>query len=139
LPHVIGDEPGHDVERSAGRKADHDPHRALLRAAPRARRRRNRAASPRRSAGSIRLPERPRKRAQGIGPALFEEIGYDEEGNVFGGSFMDYYVPTAMECPSWETDRTITPSPHHPFGAKGVGESATVGAPPASNGEHRRV
>ena len=69
--------------------------------------------------------------AQGIGPALYEEIGYDEDGNVFGGSFLDYYVPTALECPKWETDRTITPSPHHPFGAKGVGESATVGAPPA--------
>jgi len=69
--------------------------------------------------------------AQGVGPALYEEIGYDEDGNVFGGSFLDYYVPTALECPKWETDKTITPSPHHPFGAKGVGESATVGAPPA--------
>ena len=39
--------------------------------------------------------------------------------------------PTSMETPSWETDKTVTPSPHHPFGAKGVGESATVGAPPA--------
>src|SRR6266478_2406715 len=69
--------------------------------------------------------------ARGVGPALYEEIGYDEEGNVFGGSFMDYYVPSSMECPSWETGHTVTPSPHHPFGAKGVGESATVGAPPA--------
>jgi carbon-monoxide dehydrogenase large subunit len=69
--------------------------------------------------------------AQGVGPALYEEIGYDEDGNVFGGSFLDYYVPTALECPKWETDHTVTPSPHHPFGAKGVGESATVGAPPA--------
>jgi carbon-monoxide dehydrogenase large subunit len=69
--------------------------------------------------------------AQGVGPALYEEIGYDEDGNVFGGSFLDYYVPTALECPNWETDKTITPSPHHPLGAKGVGESATVGAPPA--------
>jgi carbon-monoxide dehydrogenase large subunit len=69
--------------------------------------------------------------AQGVGPALYEEIGYDEDGNVFGGSFLDYYVPTALECPSWETDKTTTPSPHHPLGAKGVGESATVGAPPA--------
>jgi carbon-monoxide dehydrogenase large subunit len=40
-------------------------------------------------------------------------------------------VPTALECPKWETDKTVTPSPHHPLGAKGVGESATVGAPPA--------
>lgn len=67
----------------------------------------------------------------GMAPALFEEISYDESGNVQGGSFMDYLVPTAMETPHWETDKTVTPSPHHPLGAKGVGESATVGAPPA--------
>jgi len=67
----------------------------------------------------------------GMAPALLEEISYDENGNVQGGSFMDYLVPTAMETPKWETGHTVTPSPHHPFGAKGVGESATVGAPPA--------
>ncbi|HYV64973.1 MAG TPA: aerobic carbon-monoxide dehydrogenase large subunit, partial [Myxococcales bacterium] len=67
----------------------------------------------------------------GLAPALLEEISYDEDGNVQGGSFMDYLLPTAMETPSWELDKTVTPSPHHPFGAKGVGESATVGAPPA--------
>jgi carbon-monoxide dehydrogenase large subunit len=69
--------------------------------------------------------------SMGLAPALYEEISYDEHGNVQGGSFMDYLVPTAMETPKWETDKTVTPSPHHPFGAKGVGESATVGAPPA--------
>jgi len=69
--------------------------------------------------------------SMGMAPCLLEEISYDENGNVQGGSFMDYLVPTAMETPSWETDKTVTPSPHHPFGAKGVGESATVGAPPA--------
>jgi len=67
----------------------------------------------------------------GMAPALLEEISYDEEGNIQGGSFMDYLVPTAMETPRWEVDKTVTPSPHHPLGAKGVGESATVGAPPA--------
>jgi len=67
----------------------------------------------------------------GMAPALLEEITYDENGNNQAGSFMDYLVPTAMETPKWETDKTVTPSPHHPFGAKGVGESATVGAPPA--------
>ncbi len=67
----------------------------------------------------------------GMAPALLEEITYDEDGNIQGGSFMDYLLPTAMETPSWETDHTVTPSPHHPLGAKGVGESATVGAPPA--------
>src|SRR6267143_432613 len=69
--------------------------------------------------------------AMGLAPALLEEISYDENGNITGGSFMDYLLPTAMETPSWETAKTVTPSPHHPFGAKGVGESATVGAPPA--------
>jgi len=67
----------------------------------------------------------------GMAPALLEEISYDEAGNIQGGSFMDYLVPTAVETPKWETGHTVTPSPHHPFGAKGVGESATVGAPPA--------
>jgi aerobic carbon-monoxide dehydrogenase large subunit len=67
----------------------------------------------------------------GLAPALYEQIWYDDQGNIHGGTFMDYLVPTAMETPRWETDRTVTPSPHHPIGAKGVGESATVGAPPA--------
>jgi len=67
----------------------------------------------------------------GLAPALYEEITYDEDGNIRGGSFMDYLLPTAMETPKWETDKTVTPSPHHPLGAKGVGESATVGAPAA--------
>jgi len=44
---------------------------------------------------------------------------------------MDFFMPTAVETPHWETDFTVTPSPHHPIGAKGVGESATVGSPPA--------
>jgi carbon-monoxide dehydrogenase large subunit len=68
---------------------------------------------------------------QGLAPAMFEEIIYDDQGNCLTGSFMDYLLPTAVETPKWETDKTCTPSPHHPLGAKGVGESATVGAPPA--------
>jgi carbon-monoxide dehydrogenase large subunit len=67
----------------------------------------------------------------GMAPALLEAITYDENGNIQQGTFMDYLLPTSMETPAWETDKTCTPSPHHPFGAKGVGESATVGAPPA--------
>ncbi|MGC2289513.1 MAG: aerobic carbon-monoxide dehydrogenase large subunit [Thermoplasmata archaeon] len=67
----------------------------------------------------------------GLAPALYEQITYDESGNMQGSSFLDYLVPTAVESPSWETGKTTTPSPHHPFGAKGVGESATVGAPAA--------
>jgi aerobic carbon-monoxide dehydrogenase medium subunit len=69
--------------------------------------------------------------ADGIGMALMEVIAFDLSGNCLGGPFMDYQVPTAMECPSWELGETVTPSPHHPLGVKGVGESATVGSPPA--------
>lgn len=67
----------------------------------------------------------------GMAPALLEEIVYDEQGNMLTGTFMDYLLPTAVETPSWRTDKTVTPSPHHPLGAKGVAESPTVGAPPA--------
>ncbi len=67
----------------------------------------------------------------GLAPALFEEIVYDEYGQNLSGTFMDYLLPTAVETPNWELGKTITPSPHHPLGAKGVGESPTVGAPPA--------
>jgi len=67
----------------------------------------------------------------GVGMALMEIIAFDEDGNCTSGSLMDYLIPTAMEVPDWETGFTVTPSPHHPIGAKGVGESATVGSPPA--------
>ena len=67
----------------------------------------------------------------GFAPALMEEISYDENGNMYGSTFSEYMLPTAVETPKWETGETVTPSPHHPIGAKGVGESATVGAPAA--------
>jgi aerobic carbon-monoxide dehydrogenase large subunit len=67
----------------------------------------------------------------GIGMALMEVIAFDEQGNCLGGSFMDYLLPTTMETPTFELGETVTPSPHHPLGCKGVGESATVGSPPA--------
>ncbi|MFD7599432.1 aerobic carbon-monoxide dehydrogenase large subunit [Streptomyces mirabilis] len=69
--------------------------------------------------------------ADGLGMALMQVIAFDEDGNCLGGSFMDYLLPTSVECPSWELGETVTPSPHHPIGAKGVGESATVGSPAA--------
>ena len=69
--------------------------------------------------------------ADGVGMALMEMIAFDEDGNCLGGSLMDYLIPTALETPDWETGHTVTPSPHHPIGAKGIGESATVGSPPA--------
>ncbi len=69
--------------------------------------------------------------ADGVGMALMQAIVFDEAGNCLGGSFMDYLLPTTVECPSFELGSTVTPSPHHPIGAKGVGESATVGSPAA--------
>jgi carbon-monoxide dehydrogenase large subunit len=69
--------------------------------------------------------------AEGVGIALMELISFDEQGNCLNGSLMDYLIPTALECPNWELGATVTPSPHHPIGAKGVGESATNGSPPA--------
>jgi aerobic carbon-monoxide dehydrogenase large subunit len=69
--------------------------------------------------------------AEGVGIALMQHIAFDEQGNCLSGSLMDYLVPSSMECPDWELGATVTPSPHHPIGAKGVGESANVGSPPA--------
>ncbi|MBO0911356.1 MAG: carbon-monoxide dehydrogenase large subunit [Acidobacteria bacterium] len=68
---------------------------------------------------------------EGLGIAFMQQIDYDENGNVLGGTFMDYLLPTAVETPNWETDKTVTPSPHHPLGAKGIGESPNVGSPAA--------
>jgi aerobic carbon-monoxide dehydrogenase large subunit len=67
---------------------------------------------------------------EAFGIAMGQEIHYDEVGNVTGPSFMDYFLPTAVETPKWETDFTTTPSPHHPIGAKGIGESPNVGGVP---------
>lgn len=69
--------------------------------------------------------------AQGIGQALYEEVVYDEEGQLLSDSLMDYSLPIAAMLPTYETDFVETPSPTNPLGAKGVGESGTIGAPPA--------
>jgi carbon-monoxide dehydrogenase large subunit len=68
---------------------------------------------------------------EGYGIAAMELITFDEDGNCIGSNFMDYLLPTAWETPAFELGETVTPSPHHPLGAKGVGESATVGSPAA--------
>ncbi len=68
---------------------------------------------------------------EGFGIAFMQEIAFDEDGNCLAPNFMEYLVPTAVETPNWETGRTETPSPHHPIGAKGVGESPNVGSPAA--------
>jgi carbon-monoxide dehydrogenase large subunit len=69
--------------------------------------------------------------AEGYGIAFLELITFDAEGNCIGSNFMDYLIPGSMETPKFEIGQTVTPSPHHPLGAKGVGESATVGSPAA--------
>ena len=68
---------------------------------------------------------------EGFGIAKMQLITFDETGNCIGANFTDYLLPTAWETPRFELDATVTPSPHHPIGAKGVGESATVGSPAA--------
>jgi carbon-monoxide dehydrogenase large subunit len=68
---------------------------------------------------------------EGLAMAQMELIAFDEDGNCIGSNFMDYLIPTAWETPSFELYDTVTPSPHHPIGCKGVGESATVGSPAA--------
>jgi carbon-monoxide dehydrogenase large subunit len=62
----------------------------------------------------------------GLGQALFEQIHYDEAGQLVTGSFVDYALPTAAELPSYETDRTETRSPVNSLGVKGVGEAGTI-------------
>jgi carbon-monoxide dehydrogenase large subunit len=69
--------------------------------------------------------------AQGAGQALFEEVVLDADGNTLSGSLLDYIIPTANELPAVESRQTVTPSPNNPLGAKGIGESGTIGATPA--------
>ncbi len=68
--------------------------------------------------------------AEAFAIAMGQEIHYDAQGNCTTASLLDYFLPTAVETPKWETDWTTTPSPHHPIGAKGVGESPNVGGVP---------
>nr|MBA2437962.1 molybdopterin-dependent oxidoreductase [Acidimicrobiia bacterium] len=68
---------------------------------------------------------------EGFAMAAMQEISFDDDGNCIGSNFMDYLIPTAWETPHYDLGETVTPSPHHPLGCKGVGESATVGSPAA--------
>jgi carbon-monoxide dehydrogenase large subunit len=69
--------------------------------------------------------------AAGVGQALYEEVRYDEDGNLLTSNFADYCIASAAEFPSFEPYSTETPSPLNPLGAKGIGEAATIGATPA--------
>jgi carbon-monoxide dehydrogenase large subunit len=69
--------------------------------------------------------------AQGISQALYEEMVYDENGQLLSGTLMDYTIPTALQLPEFTTAFVETPSPINPLGAKGIGESGCTGGPPA--------
>jgi len=68
---------------------------------------------------------------QGVAQAMYEEVVYDENGQLLTGSLMDYALPRAHDLPQLELDRTVTPSPVNPMGIKGVGEAGTIGSTPA--------
>jgi len=69
--------------------------------------------------------------AQGLGQALFEEVVYDDNGQLLTGSLMDYALPRAGDLPHLDLARTETPTPVNPLGVKGVGEAGTIGSTPA--------
>jgi len=69
--------------------------------------------------------------AQGLAQALYEEAVYDESGQLLTAGLPDYAVPKAAQLPAFDLGHTVTPSPHNPLGAKGVGEAGTIGATPA--------
>ena len=69
--------------------------------------------------------------AQGAAQALYEMVSYDSEGNPITSNLADYAIPSAAELPSFEASNTETPSPRNPMGAKGIGESGTIGSTPA--------
>jgi carbon-monoxide dehydrogenase large subunit len=66
-----------------------------------------------------------------VAQALFEEVLYDPDGNPLTTTLIDYAFPSAADLPSFETLHTETPTPHNPLGAKGIGESGTIGSTPA--------
>lgn len=69
--------------------------------------------------------------AHGVGGALYERFAYDDDGQLLAGTFMDYLMPTAAEMPTVELHEMVTPSPLHPYGAKGAAEGAYLTAPAA--------
>ena len=79
--------------------------------------------------------------AQGVAQALFEEVAFDEDGNNLTGTLVSYAMPSAGDLPMFETQRTETPTPRNPLGAKGIGEAGTIGSTPAvvERGHRRAV
>jgi carbon-monoxide dehydrogenase large subunit len=62
---------------------------------------------------------------------MWEQVIYDDDGNLVTSSFMDYLIPTAASLPLFGLDRTVTPTPTNPLGAKGIGEAGAIGSTPA--------
>ena len=69
--------------------------------------------------------------AQGIAQALYEKMTYNDDGQPLTGTLVDYIVPSAPDLPEFTSSRTVTPTPNNSMGAKGIGESGSVGSPPA--------
>jgi carbon-monoxide dehydrogenase large subunit len=69
--------------------------------------------------------------AQGLAQGLYEEVRYGPDGGLETGNLLTYMAPAASDLPSFTLDRTVTPTPRNPLGAKGVGEAATIGSTPA--------
>jgi carbon-monoxide dehydrogenase large subunit len=69
--------------------------------------------------------------AQGIGQAMWEQVVYDDDGNLVTASLMDYLIPTAASLPSFGLASTVTPTQTNPLGAKGIGEAGAIGSTPA--------
>src|ERR1051325_6313000 len=69
--------------------------------------------------------------AEAFAMSNMQFITFDSSGNCIGANYMDYLLPTSWETPEWELHEVVTPCPHHPIGAKGIGECACVGGPAA--------
>ncbi len=134
-----GDEPGLDEEvhlRSGGMNYPFGVHLAVVEIDPE-------TGSPTLSqlwavddAGNIINPmladgQRHGGMAQGVGQALWEEVIYDDDGNLVTSSFMDYLLPTANSLPMFDLASTVTTTPTNPLGAKGIGEAGAIGSTPA--------
>jgi carbon-monoxide dehydrogenase large subunit len=69
--------------------------------------------------------------AQGAAQALYEQMVYDDDGNPMTSTFAEYGIVSAAELPTFELVAQETPTPNNPLGAKGIGESGTIGSTPA--------
>ena len=114
------------LRRSHRRRRGRHGDRARRAASARRRRRRRHADQPAVAEGQVHGGI-----ATGVAQALYEQVLYDEDGNPLTGTFVGYAFPSAADLPSWEAVEMETPTPMNALGAKGIGESGTIGATPA--------